>query len=42
MVLVEVKSTVAAERGKEISILGEVTDAPDGGFVSQFGHTGVA
>lgn len=42
MVLVEVKGTVSTERGKEISILGEVADAPDGGFVSELGQPGVA
>lgn len=42
MVLVEVEGTISTESGKEISILGEVADAPDGGLVGQLGQTRVA
>ena len=42
MVLVEVQCAVASERREEVSVLWEVSYAPDSRFVSEFAVAGVA
>jgi hypothetical protein len=42
MIFVEIESSVATASHKQVAILWQMTNTPDGGFVGSFGETGEA